>query len=722
MHMYKRFLLAAFVLLSLVVSPLMSLSAQALSPLSNALIKIDGSPTVYWLATDNKRYVFPNPRTFYSWFTADELSRVVTLSPQQMGAITLGGNVTYRPGVRLVKVTTDPRVYAVSRYGVLRWITSEALAQQLYGQNWAQQVDDVPDEFFFNYRVGDPVYASSQFNVQFELGQARSPSDNISNNGTWPNPPADPTSAISGQILLSLNNANPSVGESIAFTARLANSTNSASDITLSIFSITGETLLVCTNSLSCTHNWYMDSNLAGFGRTYYARVTHRNGQMRDSNTVTLQVRGTTATSGRPTMTVNNANPRIGDTVTLTATANDLNVQQGTLSIIGPTGSELQNCSNNYSCVYSFVMTETIANNMRTASQGSYTYYARFFYSNRNSVDSANVVRVYAPTTNTNVPGTSMVLTFDRTEARVGQLFNVVATIRPESSGAPYYTIRIYDQWNVLQHTCINVRVCTLQQVLSPTTDPNRTYYATATGDNSQQLSSGNQTIVVQPTTQESTTAHLGNSRLTLSVGSDATITLTPNLTVASGNELRLSASVQPALSSPAGLTIKFYDSLGNLLSSCSNYNTCGTTKVVTNNNGQDATLGFKARVEDAYGDWYETPVSNVIVRSTANNNAFSATLLPSINPTSVKSGETFFLNGEVKGYNSPTEKIGMSWYQDDGALITTCYGREVCSVGTSYYANNGTRTLKFYFEAWDTSGARTGTLRSDLQTVTIVP
>ena len=108
-------------------------TAQAV--VSNTLIK-GSSPAVYWYASNGKRYVFPNVKTYYTWFTSNDFGRVQVISDYELSQIPLGGNVTYRGGAKLVKVTTDPRVYAVSRYGTLRWVTSEYLASQLYGTNW----------------------------------------------------------------------------------------------------------------------------------------------------------------------------------------------------------------------------------------------------------------------------------------------------------------------------------------------------------------------------------------------------------------------------------------------------------------------------------------------------------------------------------------------------------------------------------------------------------
>jgi hypothetical protein len=67
------------------------------------------------------------------------------------------GAVTYRPGTRMVKIVSDPKVYVIARGGILRWVSSEAMAAQLFGATWNTMIDDVPDSFFVNYKIGDPV-------------------------------------------------------------------------------------------------------------------------------------------------------------------------------------------------------------------------------------------------------------------------------------------------------------------------------------------------------------------------------------------------------------------------------------------------------------------------------------------------------------------------------------------------------------------------------------
>jgi len=129
--------------------------AQAATLSPGDLIKASG-PAVYYYSNDGKRYVFPNEKTYFSWYA--NFSSVKTITDAELAAIMIGGNVVIRPGTKLVKITTDPKVYAVSdSCGMLHWVTTEAIATSLYGSNWAQRVVDVPDSFFGDYQVGSAI-------------------------------------------------------------------------------------------------------------------------------------------------------------------------------------------------------------------------------------------------------------------------------------------------------------------------------------------------------------------------------------------------------------------------------------------------------------------------------------------------------------------------------------------------------------------------------------
>lgn len=120
-----------------------------------SLIRTPSVSSVYYCGADGKRYVFPNAQTYATWY--EDFSSVITISLEEMGKIMLGGNVTYRPGVKLVKIQSDPRVYAVDSNGTLRLMITPAIAEKYYGTDWNKKVEDIPDAFFTNYKIGDSI-------------------------------------------------------------------------------------------------------------------------------------------------------------------------------------------------------------------------------------------------------------------------------------------------------------------------------------------------------------------------------------------------------------------------------------------------------------------------------------------------------------------------------------------------------------------------------------
>jgi len=111
------------------------------------LTKATNLSTTYYYGNDGKRYIFFNSKVYNSWYS--DFSEVVSASSSQLSELPLGGLVTYRPGERMVKIQSDPKVYAVAKGGVLRWVKTEEIAEELYGQDWNQQIDDVPETLFF---------------------------------------------------------------------------------------------------------------------------------------------------------------------------------------------------------------------------------------------------------------------------------------------------------------------------------------------------------------------------------------------------------------------------------------------------------------------------------------------------------------------------------------------------------------------------------------------
>lgn len=163
--MLKRILTVSVVVMTIV----WAVGLAAFVPVAQAavvsgdLIKASQT-TVYYMGADGYRYVFPDQKTYMTWYP--DFSGVKTITDAELAAIPMKpitGNVTYRPGVKMVKITTDPKVYAVGANGTLRWITTADIAVCLYGANWGTLVQDVPDSFFVNYTTGAAINACADF-------------------------------------------------------------------------------------------------------------------------------------------------------------------------------------------------------------------------------------------------------------------------------------------------------------------------------------------------------------------------------------------------------------------------------------------------------------------------------------------------------------------------------------------------------------------------------
>lgn len=119
------------------------------------LVKAKDSSAVY-LYEDGTRKVFPNATIYRSWY-GDDFSEVVTIPKTQLGTLALGGNMKVKADSYLVKITSDPKTYAVEPDGTLRWIPTEDMARTLYGDAWNTLVRDIDVSLFVDYAIGAPL-------------------------------------------------------------------------------------------------------------------------------------------------------------------------------------------------------------------------------------------------------------------------------------------------------------------------------------------------------------------------------------------------------------------------------------------------------------------------------------------------------------------------------------------------------------------------------------
>jgi len=255
----------SLIMMTLLLGPLPNAAAQAQS--ANSLIKGSGS-TVYFHGDNGKRYVFPSEAVYKSWY--QDYSQVTQLSDAQLAAIPLGGNVTFKPGSTLVKITTDPRVYAVSRYGLLHWISSEAVASQLYGADWNKRVMDVPDSFFVNYAVSYPIGAAVEYDSAHEMAV------HIEDNVIRPSdftppvlPPTVPTAQTNPATLsVSLSASTAVQNQTVSIFATIQNSNLPIASISIYKQSQNAP-LATCPNSNSCSYMFTVDA--APLHEVFYA-------------------------------------------------------------------------------------------------------------------------------------------------------------------------------------------------------------------------------------------------------------------------------------------------------------------------------------------------------------------------------------------------------------------------------------------------------------------
>jgi hypothetical protein len=154
-----------------------------------SLIASWATPAIYYYAYDGKRYVFPNEKVYFSWFK--DFTGVKRVGSKSLATVSIGGNVTYKPGARLVKIQTDPKVYAVANNKILRWVTTEALARELYGAGWATEIHDVPDAFFIDYNIGRPITSAEQYDPAWDIYARQTPYNITLHQGDPSELPAD---------------------------------------------------------------------------------------------------------------------------------------------------------------------------------------------------------------------------------------------------------------------------------------------------------------------------------------------------------------------------------------------------------------------------------------------------------------------------------------------------------------------------------------------------
>ncbi|MDP2631811.1 MAG: S8 family peptidase [Candidatus Uhrbacteria bacterium] len=143
------------------VSPITGALELISNVVARSYISSPGFQSVYFIANDFSRYAFVNEDAYFTW--QDSFDSVSSVTDATLGTLPLGGLMLPKPGVVLVKIQSNPVVYAVEENPVnelspiLREITSEQIAITMYGENWADYVIDISPSFWTRYTLGSPI-------------------------------------------------------------------------------------------------------------------------------------------------------------------------------------------------------------------------------------------------------------------------------------------------------------------------------------------------------------------------------------------------------------------------------------------------------------------------------------------------------------------------------------------------------------------------------------
>jgi len=115
-----------------------------------------------YLVSDEGMWLIPDEQVYFTWF--DSWDDTLEVSQATINAYLASyddmGELKFAPGTR-VKATTSARVYIVGNDYQLHWITSETVADEIYGSDWNQGIVEVNDTYLWKYGSGANIESTS---------------------------------------------------------------------------------------------------------------------------------------------------------------------------------------------------------------------------------------------------------------------------------------------------------------------------------------------------------------------------------------------------------------------------------------------------------------------------------------------------------------------------------------------------------------------------------
>ncbi|MFA7244705.1 MAG: cadherin-like beta sandwich domain-containing protein [Candidatus Magasanikbacteria bacterium] len=129
---------------------------------AGSLIKLSSKSAIYYVGSDNLKYLIPDEVTFKSWY--DNFSEIKVLSSKDFNSVkTAKYNVTIRPIKQLVKFSNSNKVYVVDTAARLRWVVDEKTAKKYYDDDWNKKIVILSSSRFDDYRLASDLDSKTIF-------------------------------------------------------------------------------------------------------------------------------------------------------------------------------------------------------------------------------------------------------------------------------------------------------------------------------------------------------------------------------------------------------------------------------------------------------------------------------------------------------------------------------------------------------------------------------
>ena len=136
------------------------------------LIKTAINSAVYYIGADNRRHLYVNSVTFWTWYTGswsniksgDTTKTIKIISQSDFDNLMSGSNVTARPGA-LIRFDNSTKMFTVTTGVKLALVPDTATALQIFGTNWSSKVIIIQGGFENDYTKDGILNCNDDINV-----------------------------------------------------------------------------------------------------------------------------------------------------------------------------------------------------------------------------------------------------------------------------------------------------------------------------------------------------------------------------------------------------------------------------------------------------------------------------------------------------------------------------------------------------------------------------